>query len=66
MRKLPIECGATWIAEDQSFMKYFTKKYGLTLFPQYEEGKFVLALDQNKILFLDNLGDYYNQYRINI
>lgn len=44
-------------------MKYLMKQYGLTLYPQYEEGKFVMGLDHKNYLYLDSMGHYFNQHK---
>lgn len=53
---MPIDYGGTWVSEDQPFMKYLVKSYGLTLFPQYSEGKYVYGLNETTYLRLDSLG----------
>jgi len=42
------------------------KKYGLTMFPQNDEGKHALGIDKKEFHYMDSLGDFYSQYRVQI
>lgn len=66
IRNLPIECGATWISEEQPVMQQMVQDFGLTLFPQNYSGSNVLALNPKEYLYLSDLGGYYNKHRSKI
>jgi hypothetical protein len=63
IRSLPIECGATWISEEQPVMLQMVQDFKLTLFPQNYSGKNVLGLSPKEYLYLSDLGQYYNKHR---
>lgn len=62
LKSIPIECGATWISEDHTFMIYLTQHYKLTLEPQYYQGSHVFGLDNSNFLHLESMKDYFMQY----
>lgn len=63
VKKLPVDCGATWISEEQPEMHRLVQELGLTMFPQNYLGKNVMALSPKEYLHTKHLGEYYNQHK---
>ena len=59
----PIECGGTWICDDNHILISYVNKYKLTRTEQFYTGKHVLAEDYQKYHQCGNLGEYYSQHK---